>query len=192
MDRAELLDKIAREHLKNRFEESEENIRKMCMVHRVEIYQNFAGIMCDGFGECQERGKRIKYIIVSILESSILTQSYEMQIAFSDERMYLDEFPVYKYWKPPFIFSKVEEDICCLKKKASEKVARIKEYELAPIRKKYLFNHYFQVMLLLQWVLPDVFAHDAVQYSCLDEDTKVLYGKYMENAMVIYQSGGSS
>ena len=154
MDRVEQLDKIAREYLKIRFEEREETVRKKCMAHKTEIYQDFAGIMCKGFGRCQKMGKKIKYIIVSILESSVLTKSYDMQIAFLDERMYLDEHPVCQYWTPMYIFSGVEEDMLFLKKKASEKVVRLKDYELDPVRKKYLFNHYFQTVLFLQRILP--------------------------------------
>lgn len=190
MERTEQLERIAKEYLKTRFEESEKLIKKECLRHKVEIYHNFIGVMDDGFMRCMQIGKKIKYIVFSILESSNLTKSYDLQVAFFNEKMYSDEFPIYEYWKPMFIFSKIEEDMFFLKKKVSEKVVRIKEYEMDSIRKNYLLNHYFQVLIFLRKIMPDVLEKDDTKYSCLEEDVTVLLGRYMEKAMLVYQLGG--
>lgn len=189
MDRAEQLEKIAKEYLETKFEESEELIRKEYYAHKEEVYQNLADVIHGGLTCCMQMRKKVKYIVVSSLESSNLTKSYELQVTFFNEKMYSDECPVYRYWKPMFIFSKVEEDMLFLKKKASEKVVRIKEYEMDPIRKRYLLNHYFQVLLFLRQAIPGLLENGGNQYDCLEQDAMVLWGKYMERTMLVYQLG---
>ena len=189
MNREEQLRKIAKEYLKKRFIESRELITKEYEIHKEEAFQNYMDAMACGLLYCSKAGKTVKYIVNSILESSNLTKSYELQIAFFTEKMYSDEFPVYVYWRPMFIFSKVEEDMLMFKKKAAEKIVRIKEYELDAIRKEYLLNHYYQVLLFLRQIMPDAIAFGRVHYNCIAQDVTVLLGRYMERAMLVYQLG---
>ena len=189
MNREEQLRKIAKEYLKKRFIESRELITKECEMHMEEAFQNYMDAMTSGLLCCAKAGKTVKYIVISILESSNLTKSYELQIAFFTEKMYSDEFPIYVYWKPMFIFSKVEEDMLMFKKKAAEKIVRIKEYELDAIRKEYLLNHYYQVLLFLRQIMPDAIEYGCDHHNCIAQDVTVLLGRYMERAMLVYQLG---
>lgn len=189
MNREKQLRKIAREYLKKRFTESRELIQKEYEIHMEEAFQNYMDAMLSGLLHCAKTGKSVKYIVISILESSNLTKRYELQIAFFTEKMYSDEFPIYVYWKPMFIFSKIEEDMLMFKKKAAEKIVRIKEYELDAIKKEYLLNHYYQILLFLRQIMPDVIEYGRDHYNCIAQDVTVLLGRYMERAMLVYQLG---
>ena len=189
MDRVKCLEEAAREYLKIRFEESEKLIREEYLIHESEIYQNLTDVISGGLMRCMQITKKVKYVVVSTLESSNITQSYELQIAFFNEKMYADDTPVYTYWKPMYIFSKVEEDICFAKEKMSEKIIRIKDYEMAPIKKEYLLNHYFLALLFLRQLLPDVLERSEELYSCLEPEATVLWGRYMEKNILVYQMG---
>lgn len=189
MDRMEKLEKIAAETLGKQFEESTKLVQEYYQMHEAEIQQVFRTKMHQGFKSCQEMGKKIYYIIFSVLESSNLIRSYEIQIAFYSEKMYLEDSPVYVYWSPAFLFTRVEEDMQFYRKSASHKVIRIKEYELDTIRKQYILNHYFQVLLLLMELLPAV-LEEGRKYDCMAKETEILFGRYMEKPLLIYQTGG--
>ena len=143
--------------------------------------------MIDGFYCCQQLNKKVKYIIISVLESSLLTRSYDLQIAFYDEQLYLDEIPIFKYWKPMLIFSGIDEDMLFLKKKAVGRIVRLKEQELDQIRKKYVMNHYFDTMLYLRQTIPPIIETKVEKYNCIENEIAVLFGRYMERPILFIQ-----
>ena len=57
----------------------------------------------------KKRKKEIQYILISMLNSSIVTKSYEYEMAFYDNRFYLDENPICLYFKLKFLFDFFEE-----------------------------------------------------------------------------------
>ena len=188
MGRAEQFVEVAEKYFEVRFKESQEKIYRDFEERRTEVYQNFVNVIYEGIAQCQLMSKKVKYIIISILESSTMTKSYDLQVAFYDEKIYADDTPVYIYWKPMLAFSKLEEDMTFFKLKVSEKEVRVKDYEMDIIREKYLINHYFFVLLFLLQTVPDLFANDK-QCSSIKDDFQVMFGRYMEKTVLIYQSG---
>lgn len=188
MNRAEQFVNVAEKYFRTRFKESQEIILKDFAARRTEAYQNFVNVVHEGIEHCQQMSKKVKYVIISILESSTLTKSYDLQVTFYNEKIYADDAPVYVYWKPMFIFSKLEEDMAFFKKKVLEKEVRVKDYEMDIIREKYLINHYFFILLFLLQIVPDLFASDE-QCSSFKDDIRVMFGRYMEKPILIYQSG---
>lgn len=188
MNRAEQYVQVAEKYFGTRFKESQETIHKDFAARRTEVYQNFVDVVHEGIVHCRQMKKSVKYIIISILDSSILTKSYDLQVAFYGEKIYADDMPVCVYWKPMLAFSKLEEDMIFFKQKVSEKEVRIKDYEMDIIRDKYLINHYFFILLFLLQVVPDLFERD-VQLSNIKDDVQVMFGRYMEKPILIYKSG---
>ncbi len=188
MNRAEQFVNVAEKYFEIRFKESQEIIHRNFAARRMEVYQNFVNVVHEGILHCQQTSKKIKYIIISILESSALTKSYDLQVAFYDEKIYADDTPVYVYWKPLLAFSKLEEDMAFFKQKVSEKEVRVKDYEMDIIREKYLINHYFFILLFLLQIIPDLFVSDK-QCTSIRDDIQVMFGRYMEKSILIYQSG---
>lgn len=188
MGRAEQFVEMAEKYFEVRFKESQEKIYRDFEERRTEVYQNFVNVIYEGIAQCQQMSKKVKYIIISILESSTMTKSYDLQVAFYDEKIYADDTPVYVYWKPMLAFSKLEEDMAFFKQIVSEKEVRVKDYEMDIIREKYLINHYFFILLFLLQIVPDLFANDK-QCSSIKNDFQVMFGRYMEKTILIYQSG---
>lgn len=188
MDRMEEIEKVAEKYFWVRFKESAEKINRYYSRHKTEVCQNFTNVICEGTIRCQQIGKRVQYVFISFLESSILTQSYDLQVAFYNEKTYLDDTPVYVYWKPLLVFSKVEEDMVFFKKKVLENVVRVRDYEMDVIRRKYLTNHYLQILLFLQLIMPSVLENNDSR-NVFNDDLQVMFGRYMERPILIYQSG---
>ena len=100
MSRAEQFVEVAEKYFEVRFKESQEKIYRDFEKRRTEVYQNLVNVIYEGIAQCQQMSKKVKYIIISILESSTITKSYDLQVAFYDEKIYADDTPVYVYWKP--------------------------------------------------------------------------------------------
>lgn len=190
MDRIQQIEKIVKEYLKDVYEESSKVIRKEYLDREIQICQNLADTMHSGLVGCEQMGKKVNYIIISVLESSILTNSYDLQIAFYDKNMYLDKAPMYVYWKPMLFFSKIEDDMRIFKRKVAERLVRVKDYEMDFIKRKYLINHYFQVFLFLRKEIPNVIERECKKVNCLEDKFLVLFGRYMEKPILLYQKGG--
>ncbi len=186
MDREIKLDEIAKKYLKVRYSERFQEINSYYKLHSGEIIEELDYKLRKGLDRCRKENKSVIYIVFSVLESSILTKSYELQIAFYDEKIYLDENAVYVYWTPYFLFRHVDDDMLLLRKKASETVIRIREYELERIRRQYVVNHYFQVSVLLKNALPAILNSEKKDCMVFGEKVSVLYGRYMERPMLIY------
>ncbi len=190
MDRVEQLERMAMEYLKERYSESIAAFTEYYRIHKKDITEQFICEMWKGLEKCESQKKMIKYIVFSVLESSILTKSYDLQVAFYDEKMYLDERAVYFYWRPSFLFERVDDDIKAYRKKASQTVIRIQEYEIEQITKKYVTNHYFYVFLMLKSLVHDLLEGQILHCPYMEEDVMALFGRYMENLIPLYKRGG--
>ncbi|MDE6950941.1 MAG: hypothetical protein K2P64_08505 [Lachnospiraceae bacterium] len=189
MDRMKKLEQAAGEYLPERYVKSKEFIRAYYAENHREVYGELEKIVRRGIQRCKDSEKQVKHIVISVLFSSILTKSYELQVAFLDERIYMDDAPVEEYWTPEFIFERIEEDIQCFRKTAALNIPRIKEYEVEPIRNAYAFHHYFPVMLLLREIIPDIVENICSQYDVLDNAAMVSFGRHMEKGVLLYQRG---
>ena len=189
MDRTEKIDQVINNYRAERFAERKEEIKEYYKANKNEICREFTRKVRRGIQSCQKEQKAVKNIILSVLYSSSLTKSYELQIAFCDERMFFDDTPVYEYWTPAFIFEHVENDITDFKRKAAAKIPRIKEYELDDVRSTYLWNHYFMVMLLLRELVPMAVEEVYGECNMPDADVVVSFGRYMEKSIPLYQRG---
>ena len=187
MKREKALEQIIMKYLPERYEKSKESIKEYYHENAGKICEELERNICHGILECEKLGKRINHIVVSILYSSSLTKSYELQIAFLDNRIYLDDVPVYEYWAPEFIFKNIEDDLQFLKKMASADMPRIKEYEMEPIRFKYVHNHYFMVLLLIKQVIPGIIEKLFIQHDIMENKIMVSFGRYMEKGVLLYQ-----
>lgn len=189
MDRTEQINDIISDYYEERYTKSKEKIKDYYWKNWESIHREFAQTVYRGAAVCSDMGKKVNYIILSILFSSSLTKSYEIQIGFYDDRLQLDDAPVCEYWSPAFIFEFIEEDMEFFKRMAARKIPRIKEYELEGIRNTYIWNHYFLVMLLLRELIPAPVEEICQKFNVLDEKVKVILGRYMEKGILIYQKG---
>lgn len=189
MDRTKQLEQITGKYLSERYEKSKQYIREYYFLNSKRVYEELEKVVHHGLQRCKNGEKKVKHIAISILFSSILTKSYELQVAFLDERIYMDEAPVEEYWAPVFIFERVEEDMQYFRKMAALEMPRIKEYEMEPIRNAYVSLHYFLVMLLLREVIPGIVENIFSQYGILEKDVMVSFGRHMEKGVLLYQRG---
>lgn len=129
------------------------------------------------------QNKNLKFIIISPLNSGVITKSYEMQVALFGEELYADENPLCFYWIPKFIYNDVETDMNLYQEKASKKIIRLRKDEVSEIRRRYVLCHAYISMFFIDKVIKKL-AELSV-WTRVGKDTKILYGTYMEKMVEI-------
>ena len=190
MERWEEIEKKAYPILEERIKKNTDEIMSYYLQHEVEIQTEFVKTIFQGLKESKKRKKEIQYILISMLNSSIVTKSYEYEMAFYDKRFYLDENPICLYFKLKFLFDFFEEDMKDLKKKLEGCVIRLQEYEVNEIGKEYVLNYYALGTVLLKQMVEQSFLvlgemkEEVV--SSLSNDVVILFGRYMEKPMKLW------
>ncbi len=190
MERWEEIEKKAYPILEERIKKNTDEIMNYYLQHEVEIQTEFIKTIFQGLKESKKRKKEIQYILISMLNSSIVTKSYEYEMAFYDKRFYLDENPICLYFKLKFLFDFFEEDMKDLKKKLEGCVIRLQEYEVNEIGKEYVLNYYALGTVLLKQMVEQSFLvlgemkEEVV--SSLSNDVVILFGRYMEKPMKLW------
>ncbi len=123
--------------------------------------------------------KELQYIVISPLNSGVITRSYEFQIALFDQDLYIEENPLCAYWTPTFIYRDIEEDIMLYRQKASKEIIRLREDEIYEIRRRYTLCHAYITMFYLNKIVRKVYELP-IWSEIAVQDIKVLYGAYME------------
>lgn len=190
MERWEEIEKKAYPILEERIKKNTDEIINYYLQHEVEIQTEFIKTIFQGLKESKKRKKEIPYILISMLNSSIVTKSYEYEMAFYDKRFYLDENPICLYFKLKFLFDFFEEDMKDLKKKLEGCVIRLQEYEVNEIGREYVLNYYALGTVLLKQMVEQSFLvlgemkEEVV--SSLSKDVVILFGRYMEKPMKLW------
>ncbi|MDE6388738.1 MAG: hypothetical protein K2L82_13150 [Lachnospiraceae bacterium] len=126
-----------------------------------------------------DRKEELKYVIISPLGSGVITRSYELQIALFDQNLYNNENPLCLYWTPKFIFKDIEDDMVTYKKAAAKEIVRLREDEVYEIRRRYALCHAYISMQYMDGIIRKIYCLP-VWKEVAGDDTKVLYGTYME------------
>ena len=88
-----------------------------------------------------DRKGKICTMGISYLQSSVLTENYELRIDLYDKEFYLDSAECCTYWKPEFVTGYLLQDVEYFKKEIRFKIPQIKTYELQQFIDGYLLNY---------------------------------------------------
>lgn len=158
-------------------------------VYKAEIEENFARKIENGLQQCIEGKKKIGFISISILESSLITKTYDLQIAFYNEDLYADDSPVYEYWAPSFIYEYLDSDIEDMEKSLRNRIVHLKPYEMYELKLQYKINFYFLIGFMIKGLAPKIAYLCKYQEADRENIVKVLFGKYMEKQTEICNLG---
>jgi len=180
MQRQEQIKELALEFLKEKMQKTISRVTLYYKEHKAEIEKEFFDTVSHGLCQCLKRGKRVGYVTISILESSLITETYDLQLAFYDKNLYADDAPVFEYWAPVFLFAELEHDMDALQNFLKTRVVRLKSYEINDIQMEYAVNFYFLLSFMLRELAKKIFLlPDFIEVE-KEEQVKILLGKYME------------
>lgn len=139
----------------------------------------------------QEEKGNVQYLAFSFMKSGTYLKRLEIRIDAFDEGFYLDEKEVEGYYCPEFLKNRYREDLEILYKAASKQFARLQNYELMEVQKKYTDFYDAIIFRMLQNLIEPIM--DTVTESDVDitEKFMIIYGEYMDRATVLYKRGDS-
>lgn len=171
--------------LENKFKENEKRIIGQVVLAMQE------GI--DQVVQMQQAGKKekIKYISLSILLSSILTQEYSIGIDFYDKNFYLDEETVFTEIKidlvKELINQYVEKDIKNLKIYQRQEKSNYPENEYIEIRKLQSMTYMLLYMKCIIENIQKAVKQLEIKNMQTEGTVDITYGLYLEKQEKIYQ-----
>lgn len=133
-----------------------------------------------------ERGKKkINYLCINILYSSILTGENDFLFSLKDKSLYLDKVETQIYWSPKFVFENIEKDMVDLTKSLKRKFSRVSEFELSEVRYNYVLLHYEIALKYIFELAISLKEHKYLDYIEKEDKFDVLFSLYMEKARPI-------
>lgn len=189
MTRQKIIENTAIEFANQKLEHAVKRITEYYKNNRCKIEKDFFQETAYGLQQCIQTKKKIGYIVISILESSIITKTYDLQIAFYSKDLYADRHPIYKYWAPVFIYESLDADIEEMESLLKQQIIRLKPYEVYEIKNQYVINFYFLIGFLIKGMVPQIANIQMFQEADKEKEVKILFGKYMEKQIEISTLG---
>ena len=132
-----------------------------------------------------DRKGKICTMGISYLQSSVLTENYELRIDLYDKEFYLDSAECCTYWKPEFITGYLLQDVEYFKKEIRFKIPQIKTYELQQFIDGYRLNYMYLLVQFFKQILPQVLNKTKTLFQeVAEENMTVIFGEYMGKGIV--------
>ena len=180
--------KSLEEDMKTKILENIEKIKKNVQLKEEEIKNNLALKISSLLNNSAKEENEI-YIVISPLESSILTKSYEISLMLCNEEIYLDNKPIYTYFSIPYIFEYIDEDMKYFEKLMNNNFRNITTFEIKGFRLKYE-KLYMDLYLFLVFYFIKTLKDEGLFLNIKCDKISFLYGKFMENLMPIGEIKG--
>lgn len=189
MTRQEIIENSAIELAGQKLEIAIKHNTEYYKANRCKIEESFLQAVDHGLLQCIQTKKKIGYITISVLESSLITKTYDLQIAFYSKDLYADSRPIYEYWAPMFIYENLDSDIKEIKELLKSKVIHLKPYEIYELKHQYASNFYFLIGFMMRGLGLQIGNLHIYQQVDKEKQIKILFGKYMEKQTEIVTLG---
>lgn len=183
MQRQEMIAMTAIDFAEHKIQATVRQITDYYKGHRQEIEEEFLRAVVQGLQLCRENQKKLGYVTISILESSLITKSYDLQIAFYDKDLYVDRSPIQTYWASTFIYANLDADMEDIGDYLKHKIIRLKHYEIYELKQKYIVNLYYLISFMMKELALKIIDLPIYQETDKEATVKILFGKYMEKLM---------
>lgn len=162
------------------WERGKEQIRKEYLGIFDELFQKCIGLQKEG-------GKgRIKFIDIFYLHSSLLTETYELQLELFDRNFYKDSQPCFVNWKPDFFIRHFEEDLAAFEKKAKNEIIQFDYSVFWDVKKRYYSMFLVMIGEFFRREIDHVRELISYQELYKEEDVRIIYGAYMDQGVQIW------
>lgn len=189
MIRQEMMEKDILDFAAQKLEKSITQITEYYKKNHRNITQGFLEKVMHGLQQCQKDQKKLGYISISVLESSLITKKYELQIAFCDKNLYADNLPIDEYWAPAFLYQNLESDIKEMEDLLRKRIIRLRPYEVYELSLKYATNFYVCNGFIIRNMAPEIARLPIFHEISKESQVKILFGKYMEKKMELVALG---
>lgn len=132
------------------------------------------------------KNKRVKYMVVGFLYSSLMTDSGKYIVVLYNELFYLDFGAVSEKVKFQFLESYMKRDVTNITNLAAKKFMRLTEYEREAIKFECGLQYLNVLSVCLKELMQNIMQMESFIQIEKDNDFKVILGEYMGKGNVIY------
>ena len=162
--------------------DKKKKIEDMFIKNRTDIESNFYKLIKILINSKSELNDDI-YIIISPLNSSIITKKYQLILIACNEELYLDNNSIYNYFSINYLFEYINIDIEHIKKEINKKYTRLTEFELQEITFKYSKKYMNLYSYYIKQILNSLINQQIL--TPLDHKITFLYGDFMEKLDIV-------
>jgi len=192
MKRADKVFSLMEKFAQERFEQSQVLIEKYFDKNAEEI----AAVIVSAFSEAFSQAAQLqqtsdkgfaRYLVISHLYSSIQSGGYCLKLDVFDQSFYADIHEVDVYLSLNWLHKYFEEDILYFKEKLlAANVYRIREYEIEQVRYRYIYYYHGIVKKIITDNITELMSLIEVCGMAVDSEFEVMFGGYLDKAVVIY------
>lgn len=94
----------------------------------------------------QNVDRKLKYIYIKSLRTSVVDESYRYNVCLMDENGYMDTCAIDGYYTPLYLKNIIDEDKIYFEKEIMKKIIRAKKYEVKDFLKPYIWDTYIKLI----------------------------------------------
>lgn len=173
------------------FDKSKEILQAEIVRDAPGIWNNLKSVLhkvLESTGKLQKQNRKgsLQYLLFSFMQYGVCSGILEIKVCAFDDRFYLDEEEAIGTFPLTFLQDQYGNDITYLYQKAEEKFVRIQNHERTDIRERYSDYYdsiaYTVVENLAEFIMKEIAESNVKITDCF----KILYGGYMDQALIVY------
>jgi len=137
----------------------------------------------------QEAGEKapLRYVTMSFLKSSVITETYEIAITCHSVDLYMDETETEVYWRMDFMRDMVDNDMKRIAPRIKEEIIRTYNHEIEDFRYYYAQTYTALLLTFFSRFLHRIFELPEFLAVQKEKQVDVSFGGYMEKAVPLIQ-----
>ncbi len=189
-DRKEEIAQWIQPYIDERFCESCQAMQEEIENHSREIWKELQTVIVELITRAsslqkQHRKGRIKYLAFSLMNYSLYSHHMDYRLDFLDDGFYLDEQETAGYYCPSFIQDRYRSDLEYFHDRIVTEFKRAQEYEMRDVDVKYSKLYDAVIFKMLESMSRLIMKTVKKSGVYLTEDFKIIYGEYMDRAVVL-------
>lgn len=143
-------------------------------------------VLCQNYEKNVEMQNKVAYMDFCFYRSSILTESYEVEISFMDKSTYLKKERPFVLWNTEFIMDYYKKNLDYFEKKLRKRIPKIEKYECKQMGQKLGYQYLGMIQWYIQKKIDKIINLDILQKLDKEENFCVVFGGIYERKVVVW------
>ncbi len=164
---------------------------KVCMTECCDQFLIFLKDYMDVVAKEQQesRIKTLHYLSVQPLRVGIRMNKLMFRVQVMEDTFYLGKRDIAEYFYPDAFQKKYDNDVALLYQETRKKTIRMQQYEWSEVRNQYAKQYITWLYLMIRNSVSSIVACLEKSDVKISEDFKILFGEYMDRAVLLYPRG---
>lgn len=164
---------------------------KVCMTECCGQFLIFLKDYMDVVAKEQQesRIKTLHYLSVQPLQVGIRMNKLMFRVQMMEDMYYLGKRDIVEYYYPYSLQKRYDDGVALLYQETQKKIIRMQQYEWSEVRNQYAKQYITWVYLMIRNSVSSIVACLEKSDVKISEDFKILFGEYMDRAVLLYPRG---